>query len=134
MSCAACLSSRLEQQINRAVAVNIVPSVGNNFRSTPVCACIGATTSHNTDTQQQGHVPEDLRWAPLDLSPDEVDIKELLKQCRYALCRTLFKKLSSMTWICMLMKTANSHSSIPVILSPDIAQMVRAADCRCLQQ
>ncbi|KAL0054237.1 hypothetical protein WJX82_005904 [Trebouxia sp. C0006] len=42
----------------------------------------GASTSQGNNTQQMGHVPEGLGWQPLDLSPDDVDINQLLKQCR----------------------------------------------------
>ncbi|KAL0033170.1 hypothetical protein WJX79_007045 [Trebouxia sp. C0005] len=42
----------------------------------------GASTSQGNNTQRMGHVPEGLGWQPLDLSPDDVDITQLLQQCR----------------------------------------------------
>ncbi|KAL3136989.1 hypothetical protein ABBQ32_006586 [Trebouxia sp. C0010 RCD-2024] len=42
----------------------------------------GASTSAATDSPNKGQVPEGLGWQPLDLSADDVDISQLLQQCR----------------------------------------------------
>ncbi len=44
-----------------------------------------------------GHVPEGLGWQPLDLSPDDVDINQLLKQCRYVSLTAVLQRCVSLT-------------------------------------
>ena len=44
-----------------------------------------------------GHVPEGLGWQPLDLSPDDVDITQLLQQCRYVSLAVMLQRYMSLT-------------------------------------
>lgn len=42
-------------------------------------------------------MPEGLGWQPLDLSPDDVDITQLLKQCRYVSLAVVLQRYVSLT-------------------------------------
>ena len=42
-------------------------------------------------------MPEGLGWQPLDLSPDDVDITQLLKQCRYVSLAVVLQRCVSLT-------------------------------------